>query len=1191
MESSVDANDGVLPPPRSLSFKVLAKKELARTGSSGSMAAKKSNLDGAEPELVVSYLQHGFDNFSGLKRKLSSCPGDWMVEFLDLNGLELIFASLSKLGERGYGRMMDAIIQLSCVGCIKAVMNSRVGLEYITDTPRFVSMLAQALDTCNVMVKMQVFDLLSAVTLYSEMGYTLAFNALEDYKRLKAQRYRFSVVVNELKDAETDSYQFSLMSFINCLISAAPSFDQRVRIRNEFIGLRLLDILSGFRNTESEDLAIQLEVFEDIRAEDDEELTLEGGISLNSHLDIFYALFYKVSDSPQATHLLNILQNLYLMDKDGDLGLAMWDIVDRVVRQAALIKSPSEGDKIVTCQLANLKAAVSEHFSVDRERTLAAFEEESEPGSGSGSAGSGTPSPDELPEEEGVSAADVELTFGEEALPPDVVPLGDAKELESVRPDVAPVAAKTSGEGDQKAGDAVNAEGKDSNANVPQPTSSAVPAPPPPPPLPGAELTDQTPIISMTTSSEVPSSVPVPPPPPPLPGAPEAPPPPGLPGIPAPPGVSGIPPPPPLPGVPGAPPPPPLPGVPGAPPPPSPPGAPGIPPPPPLPGAPGVPPPPPLPGVPGVPPPPPLPGAPGIPPPPLLPGAGGIPPPPPFPGGPGIPPPPPFPGAGGVPPPPPFGGFAMAGPAVARPAPLTRKPTKKMKKFNWAKLKPNNVRNPNGQTVWERVQQIQVEKQKGECRVNFDAIEMLFCQQEIKKKDAKKEKKKESAVVNLLDSRDSLNLNIFLKQFRKPNPEVVSIIQRGDINSMDVDQCKVLSGLLPDHDKMQPLLAYKGDFQKLGNAEKFCSLVWKLNGFKVRVDSMRLRHEFVIGYEFIKPSIEKMQLAAQELKESDELCELLSIVLTTGNFINMGGYAGNAAGFKMNSLLKMDDTRANKPRMTLVHFVLEVVEDHYPHLLKVRASLPHLKDCSRMSLDTLQNDVAELSRKVMQADQFLGNATSDLVEQMSEFMKTAKTKVGELADMVDAIQASTRDLAVFYCEEEKDFKLEAFIGMINQFVTRVEAAHEENVQRKAKEVREEKRRLAKEQQDKETAARKEKKAAEKKEKEDKDGCVDKLLAEIRDGSNLRRRASGSPIKETWKMMKSIKKVFGSKKHRTVDLPDSGHNAGLQPPGRSGRAVSSPEITPLQMGEDIRVVRNGEAIRDGLRRSSESKIPV
>ena len=89
----------------------------------------------------------------------------------------------------------------------------------------------------------------------------------------------------------------------------------------------------------------------------------------------------------------------------------------------------------------------------------------------------------------------------------------------------------------------------------------------------------------------------------------------------------------------------------------------------------------------------------------------------------------------------------MTGPAVARPAPLTRRPTKKMKKFNWAKLKTNNVRNPKGQTVWERVQRIQVEKQKGSVCVNFDAVESLFCQQEIKKKDEKKEKKKGSSVV------------------------------------------------------------------------------------------------------------------------------------------------------------------------------------------------------------------------------------------------------------------------------------------------------------------------------------------------------------------------------------------------------------------------------------------------------------
>ena len=34
-----------------------------------------------------------------------------------------------------------------------------------------------------------------------------------------------------------------------------------------------------------------------------------------------------------------------------------------------------------------------------------------------------------------------------------------------------------------------------------------------------------------------------------------------------------------------------------------------------------------------------------------------------------------------------------------------------------------------------------------------------------------------------------------------------------------------------------------------------------------------------------------------------------------------GGYAGNAVGFKMASLLKLVDTRANKPGMNFMHYV------------------------------------------------------------------------------------------------------------------------------------------------------------------------------------------------------------------------------------------------------------------------------
>lgn len=37
-----------------------------------------------------------------------------------------------------------------------------------------------------------------------------------------------------------------------------------------------------------------------------------------------------------------------------------------------------------------------------------------------------------------------------------------------------------------------------------------------------------------------------------------------------------------------------------------------------------------------------------------------------------------------------------------------------------------------------------------------------------------------------------------------------------------------------------------------------------------------------------------------------------------------GGYAGDAAGFKLMSLLKVTEIRANKPGMNLIHYVVQV---------------------------------------------------------------------------------------------------------------------------------------------------------------------------------------------------------------------------------------------------------------------------
>jgi len=52
----------------------------------------------------------------------------------------------------------------------------------------------------------------------------------------KGQRYRFSLIINELKNAEVVPYMTTCLAFVNTILIATEDFEERVRLRNEFAG-------------------------------------------------------------------------------------------------------------------------------------------------------------------------------------------------------------------------------------------------------------------------------------------------------------------------------------------------------------------------------------------------------------------------------------------------------------------------------------------------------------------------------------------------------------------------------------------------------------------------------------------------------------------------------------------------------------------------------------------------------------------------------------------------------------------------------------------------------------------------------------------------------------------------------------------------------------------------------------------
>lgn len=73
----------------------------------------------------------------------------------------------------------------------------------------------------------------------------------------------------------------------------------------------------------------------------------------------------------------------------------------------------------------------------------------------------------------------------------------------------------------------------------------------------------------------------------------------------------------------------------------------------------------------------------------------------------------------------------------------------------------------------------------------------------------------------MLDGKRSLNVNIFVKQFRSTNEEITQMIRDGEHDEIGAEKLRGLLKILPEFDELEMLKNFEGDKCRLGNAEKF----------------------------------------------------------------------------------------------------------------------------------------------------------------------------------------------------------------------------------------------------------------------------------------------------------------------------------------------------------------------------------
>ncbi|PIA62884.1 hypothetical protein AQUCO_00200716v1 [Aquilegia coerulea] len=467
--------------------------------------------------------------------------------------------------------------------------------------------------------------------------------------------------------------------------------------------------------------------------------------------------------------------------------------------------------------------------------------------------------------------------------------------------------------------------------------------------------------------------------------------------------TSGPPPPPPMRGG-GPPPPPPPPMRGGGPPPPPPPPMHGGPPPPPPPPMHGGPPPPPSPPMHGGPPPPPPPmrGGPSPPPPP---GRGIPPPPPPGARAPG-PPGPPRPPGGPAPPPPPFGAKGAnprglppgGGRGLPRPtgsgyqgsASAPRRSS--LKPLHWIKV----TRAVQG-SLWEELQRFG--EPQGASEFDVSELESLFSTAVPKPVDKSGDKSRRKSVgsktekVHLVDLRRANNCEIMLTKVKMPLSDMMAAALALDESVLDVDTVENLIKFCPTKEEMELLKNYTGDKENLGKCEQFFMELMKVPRVESKLRVFSFKIQFGAQVVDFRKSLNTVNSASDEVRNSIKVKEIMKRILFLGNTLNQGTARGSAIGFRLDSLLKLSDTRASNNKMTLMHFLCKVLASKSPALLTFHEDLVSLEAATKIQLKSLAEEMQAITKGLQKVKQELAASEND--GPVSEvFRKTLKEFIG-----------------------------------------------------------------------------------------------------------------------------------------------------------------------------------------------------
>ncbi|KAM0843521.1 hypothetical protein ACQ4PT_057652 [Festuca glaucescens] len=285
----------------------------------------------------------------------------------------------------------------------------------------------------------------------------------------------------------------------------------------------------------------------------------------------------------------------------------------------------------------------------------------------------------------------------------------------------------------------------------------------------------------------------------------------------------------------------------------------------------------------------------------------------------------------------------------------------------------------------------------------------------------------------------------------KPDKIHLSSALALDDSVLDADQVENLIKFCPTKEEMELLKNYTGDKDSLGKCEQFFLELMKVPRVESKFRIFAFKIQFQSQIRDVRRNLQTVASACEELRGSEKLKVIMKNILLIGNTLNEGTPRGQAVGFRLDSILKLVETRATSSRTTLMHFLCKSLAGKSPELLDFHEDLVSLEAASKLQLKALAEEQQAVVKGLEKVEQELTASESDgpvsdaFRKTLKEFLDASGADVRALSALYVEVGRSADALSLYFGEDPAKYPFEQVASTLLTFVGLFRKAHEENL--------------------------------------------------------------------------------------------------------------------------------------------------